>query len=141
MSKSDSIRLSPRRLEQLHAIADVLRMPVTETIAHMIRKEIAAGTISADIPGFVVLMSGNGVALQIDDRPAAIYSIESAHALVANIREVVAGGKATVSMKHDHAFHRMGKGYRLLPSMSGEGVAMTGDLALDLADLIEKAAA
>jgi len=141
LSKPDSLRLSPRRLEQLQAIAGALNLSVTEAIAHMIRKEVAAGTIPAGVPGFNVSKEADGVAIQIDDGPAATYSAEGALALAATIRGTVDGEASVFSVKHGHSFIRVGRGFKLRVPLSGPEVSMTGDLALDLAEQIEQAAA
>ncbi|MBP2446388.1 hypothetical protein [Rhizobium leguminosarum] len=141
MSKPDSLRLSPRRLEQLHAIAGALGLSVTETITHMIRREIAAGTIPAAVPGFAVKKEADGVSIQIDNGPGKTYSVEGARALAATIRGTVAGEVGVFSVKHGYSFIRLGRGFKLSSPMPGSEVSMTGDLAIDLAEQIEKAAA
>lgn len=140
MSKPDSLRISPRRLEQLNAIAKALDLSVTETIAHMIRKEVAAGTIPASIPGFVVQKVAAGVSVQIDDGPEKTYDAEAARALAGTIRATVSGEPAVFSIRHGYSFVRIGRGFKLTAPLPGPDVSMTGDLALDLADLIESAA-
>lgn len=141
LTKPDSLRLSPRRLEQLHAIAGALNLSVTEAVAHMIRKEVAAGTIPAGVPGFNVSKGTDSVAIQIDDGPAATYTVEGARALAATIRGTVDGEASVFSVKHGYSFIRLGRGFKLTAPMPGPEVSMTGDLAIDLADQIEKAAA
>ncbi len=141
MSKPDSLRLSHRRLAQINAIADALSMSATEAIAHMIRKEVVAGTIPAEISGFGVKAEGGSVVIRIDDGEAIAYPAEAAREIVSSIRDTVAGGASIHSMKNDYSFIRIGRGFKLRVPLRGEEVSMTGDLALDLADLIEKAAA
>jgi len=139
LSKPDSLRISPRRLEQLNAIAKALDLSITEAIAHMIRKEVAAGTIPAGIPGFVVRKVGDDVSIQIDDGPEKTYSVEAARALAGTIRATVSGEPGVFSIQHGFSFIRIGRGYKLTAPLPGPEVSMTGDLALDLAGLIEDA--
>ncbi|MBX5023045.1 hypothetical protein [Rhizobium lentis] len=140
MSKPDSLRLSPRRLEQLHAIANALDLSVTEAVTHLIRREIAAGTIPAAIPGFNVHRVADGILIQIDDGPSKTYSVESARALASTLRGTVAGEAGVFSVQHGYSFIRLGRGFKLTAPMPGPEVSMTGDLAIDLAEQIEKAA-
>jgi len=141
LTKPDSLRLSPRRLEQLHGIAGALNLSVTEAVAHMIRKEVTAGTIPAGVPGFHVSKEGDGVAIQIDDGPAKTYSVDGARALAAAIRGTVAGEASVFSVQHGYSFIRLGRGFKLAAPMPGPEVSMTGDLAIDLAEQIDMAAA
>jgi len=141
LSKPDSLRLSPRRLEQLQAIAGALNLSVTEAITHMIRKEVTAGTIPAGVPGFNVRKEAADVAIQIDDGPAVTYSVEGARALASTIRGTVEGEASVFSVKNGFSFIRVGRGFKLRVPLSGPEVSMTGDLAIDLAEQIEQAAA
>lgn len=141
MNKPDSLRLSHRRLAQINSIADALGVSATEAIAYMIRKEVAAGTIPADIPGFVVSSANGSVAISIDDADPAALSVDAARALAGSIRGTVAGEASQFSVKDGYSFIRIGRGFKLRVPLSGEEVAMTGDLAIDLADQIERAVA
>lgn len=139
MIKSDVVRIPPRRLEQLRAIARVLGLSVADTIAHMIRKEVAAGTIPASIPGVVVKSIDGGMSIQIDDGPVAMLSPAGAHALASTIRSAVAGKAGVVNLDHHFMFMRRGAGYKLAAPFPGEEHSLSGDLALDIAELVEKA--
>jgi hypothetical protein len=141
LSKPTTLHLSPRRLAQINAIADALGVTATEAIAHMIRKEIAAGVIPAGVPGFVVKADQSGVTVCIDNGEPAVYGSEAARNLIASMRGVVAGEASIFSVKDHFSFVRVGRGFKLRAPLSGPEVSMTGDLALDLADQIEQAAA
>lgn len=141
LNKPDSLRLSHRRLAQINAIADALDVSATEAIAHMIRKEVAAGTIPAEIPGFVVKPEQGGVSIRLDDGERVIYSAEAAREMAATIRETVAGQASVFNVKNNYSFIRIGRGFKLRVPLSGPEVSMTGDLAVDLAGQIAKAAA
>lgn len=141
MPKPTTLHLSPRRLEQINAIAVALGVTATEAVAHMIRKEIAAGTIPGDIPGFAVKADAGSIAVRIDDGELATYSADAAREIAASIRGTVAGEASIFSTKNRFSFIRVGRGFKLRVPLSGSEVSMTGDLALDLADQIEKAAA
>jgi hypothetical protein len=136
---SDVVRIPPRRLEQLRTIAGVLQLSVADTIAHMIRKEVAAGTIPAAIPGIEVRPVDDGVSIQIDDGPVANLSHAAARALASIIRDAVAGNSGVINLDHHYMFMRRGAGYKLAAPFPGKEHSLSGDLALDIAELIERA--
>jgi hypothetical protein len=141
LNKPESLRLSSRRVEQLHAIAGALDLSVTEAIAYMIRKEIAAGTIPANVPGLDVTSTSSGIVIRLDDGEPATYDTDGARDMAGSIREVIAGGTSVFNMRIGFSFVRIGRGFKLRAPLAGPEVSMTGDLAFDLADQIEKAAA
>jgi hypothetical protein len=56
-----SVNLPPARVEQLRAIAEKLNLSIADTIGYMVAKEVAAGVISASIPGVHVSHDGEAV--------------------------------------------------------------------------------
>ena len=138
-----TVRLDPRRLDQLKAIGTAMNLSNAGVISALIREKIAAGVIPANIPGVVIQKVADGVSVQMDDGPAKTLSAEGALELVETIRGVVAGEPthAGVSLKHGFAVERRGTGYYLSIPFPGSKASFPGDLALDLAELIEKAAA
>lgn len=140
MLKSDVLRIPPRRLEQLRAIGGVLHLSVADTVAHLIRKEVAAGTIPAGIPGIVIKKVAGGVSIQIDDGPAKSFSSDAARGIVAAIRNAVAGKAGTVNMDEGYMFMARGAGFKLAAPWPGEEHSLSRDLALEIAGLIEQAA-
>lgn len=140
-TKPATIKLSPRRLDQLKAIGAARDLSVTDAIAFMIRDQIAAGTIPADIPGIIVRKVDAGVSITADDHAPANYSNESARELASTIRAVVEGGSGVVNMDHRFAVFRRGTGFKIALPFPGPETVFTADLALDLAGLVEQAAA
>lgn len=136
------LRLPPRRLAQLKTLSAVLNLSLADTIGHMLRKEIAAGVIPAIIPGIIVQRAGDKVSVAIDDHPATLYSLESAREFAETIRAVVDGTASPDTIKVGAWFRvqRVGIGFKIHLRMGGPEVTLSGDLARDLADLIEKAA-
>lgn len=134
-----SLRLPPRRFAQLKSISAALNLPLSDTIGHFIRKEIAAGTIADDLPGIIVERVDRGVSITIDDHPAAIYSVEDARDLANTIREVAAGGSGIVNMQRKFAVYRKGNGIKLALPFPGPETAFPADIVRDIATLIEKA--
>lgn len=139
MIKSDVIRIPPRRLEQLRAIGGALNLSVADAVAHLIRKEVAAGTIPAGIPGIAIKKVDDGVSIQIDDGPAKTLSNGAAWDFVAAIRSAVAGKAGTVNMDEGYMFMARGAGFKLAAPWPGEEHSLSRDLALEIAGLIEQA--
>ncbi|MBN9450483.1 MAG: hypothetical protein J0I42_00910 [Bosea sp.] len=136
------LRLPPRRLDQLKTLSAVLNLSLADTIGHMLRKEIAAGVIPGTIPGIVVERAGDTVSITFDDHPALVFSLDIARLFASTIRDVVAGvsGPYTIQAGAWFSIQRIGNGFKINLRMGGPDVVLSGDLARDLADLIEKAA-
>lgn len=148
-----TIKLSPRRHQQLRSIASTLGLSITDTIGHLVNKEIAAGTIPNTIPGIVVRRLDDGVLIQIDDNEPATVALDTARKIVEALRSVANGGSGIV---HPSPFDasksfgvvRQGTGIKLQVPFHGptakklaDAPAFPADLAHDLAALIEQAAA
>lgn len=136
------LRLPPRRFDQLKALAAALNMSLADTIGHLLRKEIAAGSIPGTIPGIVVARASDKVSVTVDDQPTVEFTTAHARDLAATIREVVDGSGTPDTIKAGAWFRvqRVGNGFKLHLRLGGPEVVLSGDLARDLADLIEKAA-
>ena len=146
-SSPASIRLSPRRLEQLKAIGSALNLSVTDTISHMIRKEIAAGTIPDTIPGIVISNVGDCLAITMD-HGGSLFTKEHARNIALTIRDVADGKPGVVNLDVGFGVVRQGSGIKVMIPFAGPGSsrfneakAFSTDLARDLARLIEEAAA
>lgn len=135
-----TVRLDPRRLDQLKAIGTAMNLSNAGVIASMIREKIAAGIIPASIPGLVVKPVEGGVSIRIDENKAMTYSREAALELASTIRGVVNGSlPGTVNMNHDFAVLRKGTGFRIQVPFVSPDNSFPADLAEDFAGLIEKA--
>lgn len=141
MEGSKMIRVQNRRIDQLKAIAAARNISVADTIGHMIRQEVAAGTIPANIPGIIIKRMDAGVSIQLDDGPVKVMSLKSAANLAEAIRDSVALGRKIVGTTCGYAIEPRGRGFKLSVPDPGEGISLSGDLALDIADQIEQAAA
>ncbi|WP_172125398.1 hypothetical protein [Devosia sp. 919] len=135
---SPMLRLDPRRLDQLKAIAAATGTTSTGVIAELIRANIAAGVIGPAIPGVTVTHTPTGVAISLNDNPRTVITHDFARRLAACIRGVVQGTEEpTIFPIEQVAVLRQGTGFKIVVPFPGSGVAFPGDLALDLADLIE----
>ena len=142
MNPTTALKLPHRRLEQLKAISAALGVTTVDVISHMIRKEVAAGTIPANLPGIVVEREIGGVAIQIDEAPRRVMSADVARAFAGVIRGVAdrtAGGE--INMDHNYMVVRRGTGIKIAVPMTAGETSFTNDMARDLADMIEKVAA
>ena len=136
-----TVRLDPRRLEQLKAIALASGTTSTALIGEFVRSKIAAGVIPAGIPGVTVTKKASGVVVELGDGQRKTLKPEFARVFAARIREVVSGdADSTIFPNEAVAVMRQGSGFKIATPYPGQGVAFPGDLAVDLADLIETAA-
>lgn len=147
-----TIKLSPRRHEQLRAIASTLGLSITDTIGHLVNKEIAAGTIPNTIPGIVVRRVDDGVFIQIDENEPATVAFDTARKIVEALRSVANGGTGIVELQPFDASKsfsvvRKGTGIKLQVPFHGptaknwtDAPSFPADLAHDLSGVIEQAA-
>lgn len=147
MSQSPvTVRLDPRRLDQLKAIASVMNLSNAGVIAALIREKIAAGVIPADIPGTSISKADGGVSVSLRENEVTTMSITGAKVLANTIREVIAGNASptTINVAHDFGVQKQGTGLKIaLPfgkTPFADAVSFPPDLALDFADLLENAA-
>lgn len=148
-----TIKLSPRRHEQLRSIASTLGLSITDTIGHLVNKEIAAGTIPNTIPGIVVRRLDDCVLIRIDDNEPATVALDTARKIVEALRSVANGGSGVVELQpfdasKSFAVTKQGTGIKLQVPFHGptakklaDAPAFPADLAHDLAAVIEQTAA
>jgi hypothetical protein len=139
-----SLRLDHRRLEQLKAISTALQLTNAGTIASMIREKIAAGVIPDVIPGILVEKVADGIRIAIDDNPVQTLVADHARVLAGTIRAVANGDPTPrhINLDYDFSVARRGTGIMIaIPFVNGDEASFPADLALDFAELIEKAAA
>lgn len=136
------LRLDPRRLEQLKAVASASGTSSAALIGELIRGKIAAGVIPAGIPGVTISKTRSGINVELVEGEIKSLKPDFARAFANRIRAVVNGDdESTVFPNEGVAVVRQGAGFKIAAPFPGKGVAFPADLALDLADLIEEAAA
>ena len=141
VSNTSMIGISPRRADQIKAIATAKNMSIADAIGAMVRREIAEGTIPNAIPGVVIKKAANGIQITIDDGSAKTLRPEGAKHLAATIRNVIGGAPSVVSIDHGFSVLRRGNGVKLAIPFPGPEVSFSTDVAGDFADLIDEAAA
>ena len=138
-SSTNAIRLDPRRLEQFKSIGQKLGLSNAGLVSHLVREKIAAGIIPADIPGVIVEAFDGGIRITIDGGKTGSYSFAAARKLSATIRAVVSGkDKGVFDLDDNYAVMRRGAGYMIAAPWPGREVVFTGDLLIDLADIIDR---
>lgn len=146
---ANAVRLDPRRVEQLKAIAVKLGTTNAGVISQTIRQHIAAGTIPADIPGISVRKGQGGVVISIDDGEPVALSYDRARAIAVSLRTAVNDGASTIEPFGGVGYGvvKQGTGIKFMLPFAGTGaqtfqnaISFPPDLASDLSDLIEKAA-
>lgn len=141
MTKTSMIGISPRRLDQLKAIGAALNLSLADSIGHMIRREIEAGTIPDTIPGIVIKSVKDGVRITIDDNAVKTFTSVGARSLVATIRDVIDGdGSSIVNLDYGFSVIRRGNGVKIAVPFPGVENSFSLDLARDFAQLVEDAA-
>mgnify|MGYP000954942313 CR=1 FL=1 len=137
MSNTSMIGIPPRRLDQLKAIGAALNLSVADSIGHMIRREIAAGTIPDAIPGIVIKKVKDGVQITIDDGATKTLTRDGARSLVSDIRDVLAGQAAAYNLDYAFSVSRRGTGIKIAVPFPGVEHSFSPDLARDFARLVE----
>lgn len=145
---ANAVRLDPRRLEQLRAIAQKLGTTNAGVISQIIRQHVAAGTIQADIPGIGIRKVAGGIAVSIDDGEPVMLRYEMARKVAASLRAAVETGNSTIEpfAEVGYGVVKQGTGIKFMLPFTGTGsrsfenaISFPPDLAADLAGLFEKA--
>lgn len=146
---ANAVRLDPRRVEQLKAIALKLGTTNAGVISQTIRQHIAEGTIPADIPGIGVRKVAGGITVTIDDAEPVALDYQRARQIAVSLRAAVENGASTIEPFGGVGYGvvKQGTGIKFMLPFTGTGaqtfqnaISFPPDLASDLADLIEKAA-
>ena len=142
-----TVRLDPRRLDQLKAIASAMNLSNAGAITAFIREKVAAGIIPATIPGTSICKTDAGVVISLREGEETTMTVHGAQRLAATIREIVDGTTQPTIINPAHNFGVQVRGTGLKVALPfgctrfEDGVVFPPDLALDLADQIEQVAA
>ena len=140
MTQNPVVKIPVERLDQLKAIGGALGLSIADTVGHLIRAEIARGTIPDAMPGVIIRRNKTSVRIQLDDQTPHTYGIEQARGLAATIRDVVDGGYATMlNLDVDCLIERGGNGIKLRIPYASDVKIVSRDVARDIARLIDAA--
>lgn len=147
---ANTVRLDPRRLAQLKAVAEAIDTTSAGVLSQWLRSCVENGVIPADIPGIVIDKVPGGITIAIDGASPVTLDAEMAGKVVASLRLAIKTGAGTIepAATVPYGVVKKGVGIRLMLPLAGNGVkqfeewpSFPVDLAEDLADQIEKAAA
>lgn len=147
---ANTVRLDPRRLAQLKAVAEAIDTTSAGVISQWLRSCVENGVIGPEIPGITIDKVPAGLTVTIDDASPVTLDAEMAGKVVASLRLAIKTGAGTIepAATVPYGVVKKGVGIRLMLPLAGNGVkqfeewpSFPVDLAEDLADLIEKAAA
>lgn len=140
MRNITTITVATERHHQLSAIASTLNLSMGEVVARLVRTEIAAGTIPADLPGIKVERLADAVRITIDDNPATTYTTAGAAELAEAIERASSGKPMSLlNVDADFGVERRGNGVKVAVPLTGTARAFSRDVAADLAALIRAA--
>jgi|GEM_PF-1838831 len=145
---SFNMKLPDERGEQLRQIAAAKGIPMVQVVEDAIRREIAEGTIPADLPGISVTKTATTVRIEMPDFESEVPAIEAAR-LADSLRE--AGSDLTaddverkkrwlegLAALSGIKLERMAHGVRLISPVTGRKYSLGFGVAADLADQIER---
>jgi hypothetical protein len=145
---ANTVRLDPRRLAQLKAVAEAIDTTSAGVISQWLRSCVENGVIPADIPGIAINKVPSGITIAIDGAEPVALAPDMAGKVVASLRLAVETGAGTNEPfgAVPYGVVKKGPGIRLMLPFHGTGAqtfenspSFPVDLAEDLADQIEKA--
>ena len=144
------LKLPDERGVQLHRIAEAKNTTIGDLIADYIRAEVAAGTITSEVPGIEVTKTGPEIVVKARDGFEVKIPLGEGPTLADLLRE---SGELTPSDPERKArwleglgaltgvkVKRMGAGVRLVSPITGKEYPLASGVAADLAAEIEREA-
>jgi hypothetical protein len=115
---------------------------ISETIGRLIQCCAEQGRITHSIPGIAINAFPDGVAVKIGTNPTTGFTKEAARVLAETIRDLATGARksGSIDMNHDFTAVRQGNGVRVSVPLTGEDKTFSVDLAIEFADLVQRAA-
>jgi hypothetical protein len=142
--QNPTLQLPTERLQQIKNIGAVLGLSIADTVGHLIRAEVARGTIPDALPGINLARKGNVVVVGLDDETISTFSLSAARSLADTVAEFTVAEKAMqklYNLDHDFMVERKGNGIKVtIPAMNGITKAFSFDVARDFARLVKEAA-
>ena len=152
--RQHNLNIPVERIDQLRRIGKSLNLSLVDVIGHLVRKEIAAGTIKADLPGISIAGTVTGVTLGFDGEVVnltasqaialadSVTSLANGSSAGGELRAFVASqGPKNLGLRKPDPVRadRRGISVRLTVGESTRAFAL--DVARDLARLLRNAAA
>jgi len=142
-TQNPTLQLPTERLEQIKAIGSALGLSIAATLGHLVRGEIAKGTIADTLPGVSIQRNEGGVVIGFDDDGRQQFDLDGAKSLAALVNDYTGAGKLAKLINLDHNFmvERQGNGVKvtiLFPA--GVTKNFSFDVARDFARLVSEAA-
>ncbi|WP_336813486.1 hypothetical protein [Bosea sp. MMO-172] len=147
---ANTVRLDPRRLAQLKAVAEAIDTTSAGVISQWLRSCVENGVIPADIPGIVIGKVEGGITIAIDGAEPVALDRDMAGKVVTSLRAAIDTGAGTIEpfAAVPYGVVKKGPGIRLMLPFYGTGAqkldnspSFPVDLAEDLVGQIEKALA
>ena len=142
-TQNPTLQLPTERLEQIKAIGSALGLSIAATLGHLIRGEIAKGTIADTLPGVSIERNEGGIVVGFDDDGRLQLDLDGAKALAALVNEYTGAGKLGKLLNLDHNFmvERKGNGVKVTIMLT-DGITknFSFDVARDFARLVNEAA-
>ena len=142
-TQNPTVQLPTERLEQIKAIGSALGLSIADTLGHLIRGEIAKGTITDALPGVSIHRDDASVAIAFDDSAPLKLDLDGAKALAETVKDYTNAGKLQKLLNLDHNFivERKGNGVKVtIPLTEGSTKNFSVDVARDFARLVNEAA-
>jgi hypothetical protein len=140
MARNVPLHIPPERAEQLRLISIALGgFTISETLGHLIRGEVAKGTIAATVPGYDIKREGERVSIRTAAWEKELTT-KDALRLVAAVRGILTPGNAFLPVA-GLSVRRLGHGIKLRDSDNGAEQIIAVSLGDELATAIEAVAA
>ena len=135
------IQIPTERHAQLKALASKLGLTINDTLGHLIRQEIAKGTIPDTIPGFVLEAASGGVQVGFENEPFVSLTRDAALSLADTIETIVRGDLKSILNADAGLIEvtRVGTGIKIALFHGGSRV-VSRDVARDIAGIVRRAA-
>jgi hypothetical protein len=148
-----NLKLPVERMEQLRRIGETLNLSLVDVIGHLVRKEIAAGTIKPDLPGITIAGTPSGVTFGFEAARTTltpsqavalaekITSLVNGSSLGGAMRAFVEAQAPNTGLRKPDPVQVDRRGISLRVTIDGITKPFALDVARDLARLLRTAAA
>lgn len=137
-----NINLPTERVQQLEALGAKWNMTVADVVGKMIHQQIANDELESDVPGFRIIKDGKTVCLKTDELNLRFSRKEYLADAAKSIRAILKPSKDNPLMPLPDGFSlaRRGTSLKLIDTEAGAEKTLAPSIALDLAEMLERAA-